>query len=123
MALLPEEIANCWQNRLRATACDLSYAFRRFGEEVRTGCAVHFNRLYPCTPRADNQPGCWPQSHSGHRLRVRSTDNAAAEVRHALEQLPEVKEILFFRLREVWRVFRERYSISPNGGLAKQAHE
>ena len=37
----------------------------------------------------------WPQTHSGHRWRVRSSDDVAAEVRDALEQFPEVKEVFF----------------------------
>ena len=37
----------------------------------------------------------WPQTHSGHRWRLRSTDDVAAEVRYALEQFPHVKEIFF----------------------------
>ena len=37
----------------------------------------------------------WPQTHSGHRWRLRSTDDVAAEVRYALGAFPEVKEIFF----------------------------
>ncbi len=37
----------------------------------------------------------WPQTHSGHRWRLRSSDDVAAEVRYALEAFPEVKEIFF----------------------------
>src|ERR1700691_498624 len=37
----------------------------------------------------------WPQTHSGHRWRLRSTDDVAAEVRYALNAFPEVKEIFF----------------------------
>jgi radical SAM superfamily enzyme YgiQ (UPF0313 family) len=37
----------------------------------------------------------WPQTHSGHRWRLRSTDDVAAEVRYALEQFPYIKEIFF----------------------------
>ena len=37
----------------------------------------------------------WPQTHSGHRWRVRSSDDVAAEVRYALEQFPDIKEIFF----------------------------
>ncbi|HOK48352.1 MAG TPA: cobalamin-dependent protein, partial [Bryobacteraceae bacterium] len=37
----------------------------------------------------------WPQTHSGHRWRVRSADDVAAEVRFALETFPNLKEIFF----------------------------
>jgi radical SAM superfamily enzyme YgiQ (UPF0313 family) len=37
----------------------------------------------------------WPQTHSGHRWRLRSTDDVAAEVRYALQAFPEVQEIFF----------------------------
>lgn len=37
----------------------------------------------------------WPQTHSGHRWRLRSTDDVANEARHALEQFPNIKEIFF----------------------------
>ncbi|MDW8353190.1 MAG: hopanoid biosynthesis associated radical SAM protein HpnJ [Bryobacterales bacterium] len=37
----------------------------------------------------------WPQTHSGHRWRVRSADDVAAEVRFALEAFPGLKEIFF----------------------------
>src|SRR5271165_5852949 len=37
----------------------------------------------------------WPQTHSGHRWRLRSAEDVAAEVRYALEAFPEVKEIFF----------------------------
>jgi hopanoid biosynthesis associated radical SAM protein HpnJ len=37
----------------------------------------------------------WPQTHSGHRWRLRSSDDVAAEVRYALDAFPEVKEIFF----------------------------
>ncbi len=37
----------------------------------------------------------WPQTHSGHRWRLRSSDDVANEVRYALEQFPNVKEIFF----------------------------
>ncbi|HVP00249.1 MAG TPA: hopanoid biosynthesis associated radical SAM protein HpnJ [Bryobacteraceae bacterium] len=37
----------------------------------------------------------WPQTHSGHRWRTRSTDDVVAEVRYALGAFPEVKEIFF----------------------------
>jgi hopanoid biosynthesis associated radical SAM protein HpnJ len=37
----------------------------------------------------------WPQTHSGHRWRLRSSDDVAAEVRYAIGAFPEVKEIFF----------------------------
>jgi hopanoid biosynthesis associated radical SAM protein HpnJ len=37
----------------------------------------------------------WPQTHSGHRWRLRSADDVAAEVRYALEAFPHIKEIFF----------------------------
>jgi radical SAM superfamily enzyme YgiQ (UPF0313 family) len=37
----------------------------------------------------------WPQTHSGHRWRLRSGDEVAAEVRYALGAFPEVKKIFF----------------------------
>jgi hopanoid biosynthesis associated radical SAM protein HpnJ len=37
----------------------------------------------------------WPQTHSGHRWRVRSSDDVAREVRYALDVFPQVKEIFF----------------------------
>jgi hopanoid biosynthesis associated radical SAM protein HpnJ len=37
----------------------------------------------------------WPQTHSGHRWRLRSTTDVANEVRYALEQFPNIKEIFF----------------------------
>src|SRR5208337_1058249 len=37
----------------------------------------------------------WPQTHSGHRWRLRSTADVAAEVRYALDTFPEVREIFF----------------------------
>jgi len=37
----------------------------------------------------------WPQTHSGHRWRVRSSDDVAAEVRYALDAFPNIKEIFF----------------------------
>src|SRR4051812_18528542 len=37
----------------------------------------------------------WPQTHSGHRWRLRSTDDVANEVRYALQAFPQVKEIFF----------------------------
>jgi radical SAM superfamily enzyme YgiQ (UPF0313 family) len=37
----------------------------------------------------------WPQTHSGHRWRLRSSDDVANEARYALEQFPNIKEIFF----------------------------
>jgi hopanoid biosynthesis associated radical SAM protein HpnJ len=37
----------------------------------------------------------WPQTHSGHRWRLRSAGDVAAEVRWALENFPGLKEIFF----------------------------
>jgi hopanoid biosynthesis associated radical SAM protein HpnJ len=37
----------------------------------------------------------WPQTHSGHRWRLRSADDVAGEVRWALENFPGLKEIFF----------------------------
>lgn len=37
----------------------------------------------------------WPQTHSGHRWRLRSTDDIVAEVKYALEAFPGLKEIFF----------------------------
>jgi hopanoid biosynthesis associated radical SAM protein HpnJ len=37
----------------------------------------------------------WPQTHSGHRWRLRSTDDVANEVRFALERFPDIREIFF----------------------------
>ena len=37
----------------------------------------------------------WPQTHSGHRWRLRSSDDIAAECRYALENFPGLKEIFF----------------------------
>ena len=37
----------------------------------------------------------WTQTHSGHRWRIRSSDDVSAEVRYALGAFPEVKEIFF----------------------------
>ena len=37
----------------------------------------------------------WPQTHSGHRWRLRSSDDVAAEIRYALDAFPQVKEIFF----------------------------
>src|SRR5580658_6395593 len=37
----------------------------------------------------------WPQTHSGYRWRLRSSDDIAAEVKYAIEAFPQVKEIFF----------------------------
>jgi len=37
----------------------------------------------------------WPQTMSGHHLRIRSRENVVAEVKRALELFPEVREIFF----------------------------
>jgi hopanoid biosynthesis associated radical SAM protein HpnJ len=37
----------------------------------------------------------WPQTHSGHRWRLRSSDDVAAEVRYALDAFPQIQEIFF----------------------------
>jgi radical SAM superfamily enzyme YgiQ (UPF0313 family) len=37
----------------------------------------------------------WPQTHSGHRWRLRSADDVAAEVRYAFEAFPGLKEVFF----------------------------
>ena len=37
----------------------------------------------------------WPQTHSGHRWRLRSADDVANEVRWALDNFPGLKEIFF----------------------------
>ena len=37
----------------------------------------------------------WPQTFSGHRWRTRSTENVVAEVKHAFEIFPKVKEVFF----------------------------
>ncbi len=37
----------------------------------------------------------WPQTHSGHRWRLRSTDDVVNECRWALENFPGLKEIFF----------------------------
>jgi hopanoid biosynthesis associated radical SAM protein HpnJ len=37
----------------------------------------------------------WPQTHSGHRWRLRSTDDVANECRYVLENFPGLKEIFF----------------------------
>ena len=35
----------------------------------------------------------WPQTHSGHRWRLRSADDVSNEVRFTIEAFPELKEI------------------------------
>ncbi len=37
----------------------------------------------------------WPQTHSGHRWRVRSSEDVANEVRYALNAFPQIREIFF----------------------------
>src|SRR5437588_807161 len=37
----------------------------------------------------------WPQTHSGHRWRLRSTESVVGEVRYVLENFPGLKEIFF----------------------------
>jgi len=37
----------------------------------------------------------WPQTHSGHRWRLRSADDVANEVRYAQETFPGLKEVFF----------------------------
>jgi len=37
----------------------------------------------------------WPQTLSGHRWRLRSADDIAAEVQYVLKELPHIKEIFF----------------------------
>ncbi len=37
----------------------------------------------------------WPQTHSGHRWRLRSSDDICAEVKYTLETFPNLKEIFF----------------------------
>lgn len=37
----------------------------------------------------------WPQTNSGHRWRLRSSDDVAAECKYALENFPGLKEIFF----------------------------
>ena len=37
----------------------------------------------------------WPQTHSGHRWRLRSTDDVVNEVRYTLENFPGLKEVFF----------------------------
>ena len=37
----------------------------------------------------------WPQTHSGHRWRLRSTDDIYNEVKYAIETFPDIREIFF----------------------------
>ena len=37
----------------------------------------------------------WPQTHSGHRWRLRSADDVANEVRYAIENFPGLREVFF----------------------------
>jgi hopanoid biosynthesis associated radical SAM protein HpnJ len=37
----------------------------------------------------------WPQTHSGHRWRLRSADDVVAECKYAIENFPGLKEIFF----------------------------
>ncbi len=37
----------------------------------------------------------WPQTHSGHRWRLRSADDVAAEMRYIKENFPQIKEVFF----------------------------
>jgi radical SAM superfamily enzyme YgiQ (UPF0313 family) len=37
----------------------------------------------------------WPQTHSGHRWRLRSSDDIYNEVQYVLEAFPDIKEIFF----------------------------
>ncbi len=37
----------------------------------------------------------WPQTHSGHRWRLRSTESVVGEVKYILENFPGLKEIFF----------------------------
>jgi hopanoid biosynthesis associated radical SAM protein HpnJ len=37
----------------------------------------------------------WPQTHSGHRWRLRSSDDVAAEMKYIKENFPHVKEVFF----------------------------
>jgi hopanoid biosynthesis associated radical SAM protein HpnJ len=37
----------------------------------------------------------WPQTHSGHRWRLRSTQDIVGEVKHTLDNFPGLKEIFF----------------------------
>jgi hopanoid biosynthesis associated radical SAM protein HpnJ len=48
----------------------------------------------------------WPQTMSGHQWRTRSTDNAVAEVKKAIELFPEAREIFFDDDTFTWRKTR-----------------
>ena len=37
----------------------------------------------------------WPQTHSGHRWRLRSADDVAAEMHYIKDNFPEIKEVFF----------------------------
>ena len=37
----------------------------------------------------------WPQTHSGHRWRLRSSDDIVAEVQYVIKEFPHIKEIFF----------------------------
>jgi radical SAM superfamily enzyme YgiQ (UPF0313 family) len=37
----------------------------------------------------------WPQTHSGHRWRLRSSDDIRNEVQYAIETFPQMKEVFF----------------------------
>ncbi len=37
----------------------------------------------------------WPQTHSGHRWRLRSSDDIVGEVKYVLQEFPHIKEIFF----------------------------
>ncbi len=37
----------------------------------------------------------WPQTHSGHRWRLRSSDDVAAEMAYIKENFPQIKEVFF----------------------------
>jgi hopanoid biosynthesis associated radical SAM protein HpnJ len=37
----------------------------------------------------------WPQTHSGHRWRLRSSDDVAAEMQYIKENFPQIKEVFF----------------------------
>ncbi len=37
----------------------------------------------------------WPQTHSGHRWRLRSSDDVAAEMKYIKENFPQIKEVFF----------------------------
>jgi hopanoid biosynthesis associated radical SAM protein HpnJ len=37
----------------------------------------------------------WPQTHSGHRWRLRSSDDVAAEMKYIKENFPQIREVFF----------------------------